>query len=464
MTLSPRMFRAMAWCAILVAGAALPFILMASLEGAREEARGFFFTFVSGGFVGGVILAATQGSTRPARASAALRLAFLGWLIIPVLAAAPLILANQSVILGVFEAYSAMTTTGAIALAPEDAPRSIVLWRSLIAWMGGLASLVFAATVFAALDRRGVGLRRTTLLTVERADLFTNFGRAVRRLGSIYTSITLIGAFALSVSGTPLFEALCLSLSAVATAGLAPFSGPVGAQLSSAGVLILVLLCVIGAWNFAVLYELATRRRYGRGTGELRAIVGVSIGVAVLAGILIGLPAILPTLFDALFAISTSGYQTSAMTYGGPVVWLMLAMIGGSTISTTGGIKMPRILLLMRRAGGELEVLSHPSAAIRTRFSGRAVSDQALAGVWVYALAFPVAMGLGAIAIGLGGADFEAAWRMAAASVTNAGPLAQVDWAAQSPASLVVSCGLMVLGRLEILAAAAAIYVIFARD
>lgn len=442
----------------------MPFIGFAHLEGTPEIARGFFFTFVAGGFTGGVILAATQGSNRPARASAALRLAFFGWLIMPLLASAPLITATGSPVLGVFEAYSAMTTTGAIASQIEETPRTIVLWRCLIAWMGGLASLVFAATVFAALDRRGVGLRRTTLLTVEREDLFTNFGRAVRRLGTLYTSLTLIGVLVLAFAGAPLFDALCLSLSALATAGLAPFGGPVSSQLGSAGVLVLALLCVVGAWNFAVLYELATRRRYGRGTGELRAIFLIAMAVALGAGVIMGLPAILPTLFDALFAISTAGFQTTSQGFGGPVLWLMLAMIGGSTISTTGGIKMPRVLLLMRRAGGELEVLSHPSAAIRTRFSGRAVSDQALTGVWVYALAFPIVMGLGAVAIGLGGAEFDVAWRMAAASLSNAGPLADVDWASQPPAALIMACALMVLGRLEILAAAAAIYVIFARD
>ncbi len=464
MPLSPRMFRALAWCALLVALAALPHIVMAFQEGERDLARGFFFTFVSGGFVGGVILAATQGSKRPARASAALRLAFLGWLIVPSLAAAPLVIANGDLWLGLFEAYSAMTTTGAVALQPDETARSIVLWRSLIAWMGGLASLVFAATVFAALDRRGVGLRRTSLLTVERADLFTNFGRAVRRLGSIYAALTLLGAFLLAATGLPLFEATCLSLSALSTAGLTPFNGGVAGSLSSAGILVLALLCVIGAWNFAVLYELASRRRYGRGTGELRAIIAVAIAISIGAGVILGVPTALPAFFDALFAISTAGFRTADVSYAGPVVWLMLAMIGGSTISTTGGIKMPRILLLARRAGGELETLSHPSAAIRTRFSGRSVSDQALTGVWVYALAFPVIMGLGAIAIGLGGAGFEDAWRMSAAAVTNAGPLAEVDWGAQPPIALILACTLMVLGRLEILAAAAAIYVIFARD
>ncbi len=464
MALSPRMFRALAWCALTVALSALPFVAFAHLEGAPAAARGFFFTAIAGGFTGGVILAGTRGADTPARASAALRLALFGWLMIPLLTAAPLVIVNESLAAGVFEAYSALTTTGAVILSPDAAPQSIILWRCLVAWMGGLASLVFAATVFAALDRRGVGLRRTSLLTVERSDLFTNFGRAVRRLGAIYVAITLAGALALAITGTPLFEALCLSLAALSTSGLAPFSGGLSASVNAAGLLIIVLLCLAGAWNFAVMYDLATRRRMGRGTGEMRAIIAMACVVALAAVAVHGGQALFPVLFDALFAITTSGYQATSQIYIGPAVLLFLALIGGSTISTSGGVKMPRILLLVRRSAGELEVLAHPSATVRTQFSGRPVSDTALAGVWVYALAFPVALGFGAILIGLGGAPFDEAWRMSTAALTNAGPLAGVDWGAQSPASLYAACLIMVLGRLEVLAAAAAIYVIFARD
>ena len=464
MPLSPRMFRALAWCALLIALAALPHVAFALAEGATDAARGFFFTAIAGGFSGGVILAGTRGAHTPARASAALRLAFLGWVLVPLLAAAPLVLVNGSIASGVFEAYSALTTTGAIILAPEDAPQSIVLWRALLAWMGGLGSLVLAATVFAALDRRGVGLRRTSLLTVERSDLFTNFGRALRRLGVIYAAITSLGALLLALSGTPLFDAVVLSLSALSTSGLAPFSGELTGALNAAGILIVVLLCLAGAWNFAVIYDLANRRRMSRGTGEMRAVIGLACVIALGAVLAVGPQALFPAFFDAIFAITTAGYQSTSLNFAGPVLWLTLALIGGSTISTSGGVKMPRILLLVRRSAGEVEVLAHPSATIRTQFSGRAVSDSALAGVWVYALAFPIALGAGALFIGLGGASFDDAWRMSAATVTNAGPLAGVDWAAQTDASLYVSAAMMVLGRLEVLAAAAAIYVIFARD
>jgi trk system potassium uptake protein TrkH len=464
MQLSPRLFRALGWCALVTGASAGPFIGLAGLDGDDAAARGFVITTVSGLFIGGAILAGTANLERPAGAAAALRLAFYGWLLVPLLAAAPLAASAGGAVQGVFEAYSAMTTTGAVLGAPEEVSRSVILWRCYLAWLGGLASLVLAATVFAALDRRGVGLRRTSLLTVERADLFTNFGRGFRRLGSVYAMVTALGAVLLMSTGTAPFNAICLALSGVATAGLAPQSGALAGWLSAPSIVVLSLLCLAGAWNFAVMYEWLSRFRLPRGTGELRAMAAVA-GVCGFAALIFSGPSALPAgVLDGLFAISTAGFQTVEASPLPVAVLLFLALVGGSTISTSGGVKMPRILLLLRRAGGELSVLSHPSAAVRTRFAGRPVFDEALAGVWVYALAFPVALGLGTVALTFAGAEFEPAWRVAAASLANMGPPAGADFAALPAPALIVSALLMVAGRLEVLAAAAAIYVIFARD
>lgn len=461
---SPRFFRALAWCALFISAAAAPFILFAGLEGRADIARGFTVTVVLGVFLGGVTLAGTRKVHSPAGASAALRLALFGWLLSPLLAAPPLVAATGSLPRGVFEAFSALTTTGAITLSPEAAGVSITLWRCVLAWLGGLGSLVLAATVFAALDRRGVGLRRTYLLTVEHADLFTNFGRALRRFGAIYMGLTLTGFMLLLLLGTPPYDSLCLALSGLATAGLTPRSEALDLWMSPMAQCVLALICLSGAWNMAVQYDLASRRRISRGSGELRAILVLGLGAALYLAVSGHPGQALPGALDMVFAVTTAGFQTQAAPVLPLTLLVLIAMAGGSTISTSGGIKMPRILLLLRRAGGELSSLSHPSAAVRTRFIGRPVSDSALAGVWVYALAYPAALGLGAVALGAAGVTFEQAWMVSTASLVNAGPLAGVDYAALPPAALAVSGFIMVLGRLEVLAAAAAFYVIFARD
>ena len=458
------MIRALGWCALAIGAGAAPVGAIAATESSPEILRGFFITAALSLFLGGLLLAGTARLSRPAGPGAALRLAFYGWVLIPPLAAPPLIASTGSLAGGVFEAYSALTTTGAILGDTDSAPRSILLWRAWLGWMGGLASLVLAVTVFAALDRRGASLRRTSLLTVERSDLFTNFGRAVRRLGLVYLLLTSAGFIALAVAGTPAFDALVLALSGISTSGYTARDGALLEYLPPPALIILAALCLAGAWNLAVQYELLSRFRTQAGARELPSMIGIGLACGAVALVFAGPDAAFAGALDGIFAITTAGFD-AGVEFSAPAVGLLtLALIGGSPVSTSGGIKMPRILLLLRRAAGELLRVSHPSAAIRTRFAGRTVDADALAGVWAYAIAFPVALGLGAILVALGGADFDPAWRAAAACLANAGPLADVDFSSFSAASLAACASIMVLGRLEVLAAAAALYVIVSRD
>lgn len=460
------MFRALGWCSGIIGLSALGFMALAYAEGVEALAARFALSGIIGLVLGGITLGLTQQYKAPAGPAAALRLALLSWVLMPLLASPVFVFQNASLLGGIFEAYSAMTTTGAVLSAPESLPQSLLLWRCYLAWIGGLASLVLAATLFAALDRRGVGLRRTSLLTVERSDLFTNFGTALRRLGVIYLGLTVLGVVVLSMTGVEAFEALCLAMSAVATAGLSPHSGPLAQSWGAATISALALLCLLGAWNFAVMLDIAARQRLQRGTGELRAMIIVAIGVGLGVGIIAAgsIPLGALSMLDSLFAITTAGYTTHGVFSPPPSLLLLLALVGGATISTSGGMKMPRVLVLLRRAGGEISLLSHPSAAVRTRYAGRNVKSEALTGVWVYTLVYPIALAVGTILIAFGGASFSDAWQVSAASLSNAGPLADVDYNQLPVGALIASMILMIAGRLEILAAAAAIFVIFADD
>ncbi len=463
MALSPQLFRTLAWCAVFVSTAAAPFILFAVLEGRTDVAHGFVVTVVVGLFAGGVVLIGANNTTGHANAGVALRLALSGWLLIPILAAPPLVAASGSLPIGLYEAFSSLTTTGAIILTPEEADKTVTVWRCVLAWLGGLGSLVMAVTVFAALDHHGVGSRRTHLLTVEHSDLFISFGRALRRLGALYTGLTFAGVLALMQIDLTLYEALCLALSGIATAGLSPWSGSLAGGLPGPAMAVLVLLCLSGAWSMVAQYDCFVRRRMNRWPVQLRVIMPVGLVVGAIA-LLAGAPAsLLLAGCDLVFAVTTAGYHTgeAGVTV---TLFLVLSMAGGATISTSGGIKLPRILLLIRQAGGQLASLSYPSAAVLTRFGGRSVTDSALTGVWVYALAFPVAMGIGAVVLGWVGLDFETAWTVSAASLTNAGPLARLDYGGLPPVALGISALIMVIGRLEVLAAAAAVFMMFARD
>lgn len=455
------MIRSLGWCWLVVGAAAAPFLALAVALGEADAARGLGLTSVVGVFLGAVIVAATRGVDTPASAPAALRLALLGWLTCPILAAPSLAPAAGDLTGGIFEAFSALTTTGATVVVPETAPRSLVLWRSVLQWLGGFASLVLAVTVFAALDRRGAGIRRSTLLTVEDNNLFTNFGRASRRLGGLYAVYTLAGAVLLMGAGASLFDALNLSMSGISTGGMTPRSEPLSQWLGWPGTLVLALICLVGAWNFALQYEAITRRRLSRSASDLKAMLAICLIAGVVTGVVAGGWAGPLATIEAVFAITTSGFQVGQ---GGvvlpPTALILLGLIGGAAVSTSGGIKMPRVILLTRRAAEELSLLAHPSAAAYTRFAGRKASDEALVSVWVYAMAFPCVLGLAGVALGATGLDFETAWKVAGASLANAGPLAGVDYSQIPWLAQMIACAVMVLGRLEVLAAAAAVFVL----
>lgn len=463
MRIAPRMLRALGWCWLVTGLAAIPFAFMAMAEAAIPDMRGFAASAALGLFLGALTLIGTRFLEGPAHAPAALRLSLYAWLTTPLIAAPSFIMVASSPMAGIFEAYSAMTTTGATVFSVEELSRTMVLWRAILQWLGGFASVVLIVTIFAAIEPLGSTLRRSSLLTVEDADLFTNFGRATRRLGQVYASLTLAGFAAFIVSGVAPFYALTLTLTSISTGGMMPYDGPVNSQLGPPVLIIMAVLCMAGAWNMSSQFEIFSRGRTIRKTGDLRALVGITVLASALVFILIPDTPRLTLLTDTVFALTTAGFQSSSESL--PSVYLLaLAMIGGSVVSTTGGLKVTRVVLLIRRAANELGRLAYPSSAARSHFAGQRASDEMLTTAWLYAMAYPVGIGVTAIALGMTGLDLDPAWRGAAALLTNAGPLAGIDYSVFSDGGYLVSCLAMVFGRMEILITFAAFFVIISRD
>ena len=188
------------------------------------------------------------------------------------------------------------------------------------------------------------------------------------------------------------------------------------------------------------------------------------LGVAVIAALVFGPAAGVQAGLEAIFALTTAGFLPDGDAVLPVTLLVSLAVVGGSALSTSGGLKITRVVLLLRRAAGELSLLAHPAAAVYTRFAGRHIRDSALVGVWVFALVFPLSIGAVTFLLGLTGLDFATAWPMASALVANAGPLAGGDYGALSPAGQLVGVLAMIAGRMEILAAAAAVFVILVRE
>lgn len=449
---------------------ALVAVLTAVAAAAMEEGHlaPLFLTTAAIAAVPGIfILAATRGVDVGASALDAMGLALLAWVTAPIMAAVPFWLTGYfDPIDALFEAYSAVTTTGATLLPADDLPRSLVFWRAILAWLGGYATLLLAVAVFAALDRDVPAIRRSSMLTLQHDNVFSHLPLAARRVALVYATLTSLIWLGLLFSGTGLYNAIILSMSAISTSGYVPQDGGLLATIGPIAGLVVAIGCLIGSLNIALFWD-ALRDRGVLRDPDLVGIAALIFGLAVLYGL--ARPAgALPHLVDAIFVTTTAGFSFSGDP--SPVILgaVFVALIGGAAASTSGGIKISRILLLWRRMGAELAVLADPSSIVPVTFRGRLARDSALIGIWAYVLGFVASIGIGSVLLSAAGMSFEGAFLASAAALANIGPLfdqASISrsWIDVPDDAKPVLIGAMILGRLEILAALAALWALFLR-
>lgn len=399
-----------------------------------------------------------------------------------------------------FEMASALTTTGASAIwNVDDVPRSVLLWRAMCAGFGGFVWLVAALAILAPLSIGGFEVDHT----IDRRAETTNFGFlcasegartrgiearalwAANLLVTPYLVVILLCWLALASCGAPVFDAICLALSAVSTTGFpATADGVAGYQSLRIEI---VLVCVMIPAAVGVSAHVAALRT-GPGVylrnPEIRYMgIAVSAVVAILflrhwIGAIetsstdefaAGLEALWGNFFMAVSFITTTGFESASWT--GATAWsglktpgvalIGLAMIGGGAASTAGGIKLIRAALLAKHSLGELRRLSRPSSVQPIFSGGRAVSFEALRIVWVFVMLYFMALAACALGLTASGLDFIEAVVASVSAMSNTGPLMHLitgvdgEYATLSPLARYLLCAGMVVGRMETLAVVA---------
>ena len=184
------------------------------------------------GLIGTILVLTTRNIPVKETKSDALAFLLVFWFVIPFVLAVPYLATNVTNQLSVayFEAVSAFTTTGASSLNPDELPRTMHIWRSLLQWLGGVVVATFAVVILAVLNLRGTGIHRSLLFTFKKGELFSRLSGVGRVIASIYGGISAVCFVGLVMTGTPPFEAICLALTSVSTGGLTP-NGDVLKQL-----------------------------------------------------------------------------------------------------------------------------------------------------------------------------------------------------------------------------------------
>jgi trk system potassium uptake protein TrkH len=366
-----------------------------------------------------------------------------------------------------FEAVSGITTTGSTVMTRiEAAPSTLLLWRALIQWLGGMGIVLFAVAVLPLLGIGGMQLFRVEVPGPVKDKLRPRVIGTARRLWVVYVGLTALQAGALWLAGLSPFDAICHAFTTLATGGFSTRDASIAAFASPGVEWILIVFMALAGINFVIHYRLLSEGpRVFRRDEELRSYLATIALAALLFVVLMpgehastAGDAIRNALFTAVTLTTTTGYGTVDFErWSGlaQVVVLQLMILGGMAGSTAGGVKSLRVLIGFRALGAAIAKLTHPHAVKPVKHAGQAIPDDVVAGVWAFFTAyFAIAM-FAAGVVAACGYDLVTAASAALTSLSNVGPglgaLGPTDNFAHLPdVAKLVLAACMLAGRLEL--------------
>ncbi|WP_018233237.1 TrkH family potassium uptake protein [Thioalkalivibrio thiocyanodenitrificans] len=396
---------------------------------------------------------------------------FMFWMVLGVFGALPLYLDESlaiSVTDAVFESMSGLTTTGATVISGlDDLPRAILIYRQQLQWMGGMGIIVLAVAILPMLGVGGMQLYRAEMPgPVKDTKLTPRITETAKALWYLYLGFTVACATAYWAVGMAPFDAIAHSFSTVSLGGFSTHDASMGHFDSAAVEAVAVTFILLGGVNFA-LHFLAWRgvtiAHYWQ-DAEFRAYVTI---VATVSAISVGYLYYTTTtagwsdslrqgIFQAVSIGTTTGFTTTDYyNWPGflPVLLILTSFVGACAASTGGGIKVIRILLLLKQGQREVLRLVHPNAEIAVKVGRSALSSRVVEAVWGFFSAYVAVYVIILLALMASGLDQVTAFSAVAATLNNLGPgLGDVGphYADINDFAKWMLCLAMVMGRLEI--------------
>jgi trk system potassium uptake protein TrkH len=382
---------------------------------------------------GGLFVLANRGVDMSLTLRQAYLLTFLAWLAVPAVGALPLVFSELrlSYTDAFFETMSGVTTTGSTVLVGLDTmPRSILLWRALIQWLGGVGIIVMAIAILPWLRSGGMQLFRAE--SSDRHDKpMPRLAAITTALCGAYVTVSVACAIAYYWAGMSLFDAIAHAMTTLSTAGystrdLSFFDYPASVQWVG------VVFMIAGALPF-LLYVRAVHGDWAilrdRQAQMMVLLLAAAVGVLAIWLHWYGErpldDAIRLAAFNATSIMTTTGYASDDFALWGPLavgVFFYLMFIGGCTGSSAGAIKVfrLRVLFIVLRAYIARRFLPH--AIVQRRYDGRPLSDDVVEGVMAFLVVYFLTIALAALALGSFGLDWLTALSGAVQAIGNVGP------------------------------------------
>lgn len=420
--------------------------------------------------VGSALLLFSRGGNRMFSAQEGFAATGLSWIFMSAFGALPFFLSGQipSYVDAFFEMVSGFTTTGASILTDVEAlSRCNLFWRSFSHWLGGMGVLVFLLAVVPGARKNGgtgIYLMRAESPGPSVDKLTPHLRQTAMILYGIYILLTALCIVCLLLGGMPVFDSFCIAFGTAGTGGFAIKNSSMGGYSCFLQTVVTVFMFLFGV-NFSLYYMLLLRKfKAVFKNEELRLYFGIAASSIVLIAINISrmyntvYESVHHAAFQVVSIMTTTGYGTVDFEQWpafSKAILLSLMFIGASAGSTGGGLKVSRVLLLMKSIRRTIRKALHPRRVQPVYMDGRAVSEEVCDNVNAYLAIYCVILVLSFAVISVDGFSIGTNFSAVASCFNNIGPGFELVGATQnfsiySDLSKIILSLDMLLGRLEI--------------
>ena len=416
----------------------------------------------------GVILVAMKPKNKTIYARHGLVIVSLGWILMSLFGALPFYFSGEipSYLDALFEAVSGFTTTGSSILTDVEAlSKSMLFWRSFTHWIGGMGVLVF---IMAVLPLAGGGgdlhLMKAESPGPNVSKLVPKSSKTARILYGIYLALTVIEIFILLFGGMSLFESVTLTFGTAGTGGFSILNSGIASYSTFCQGTITVFMALFGI-NFNFYFLLLCKKFKDAFKSEelwtylaimLSSIIVIALNTKdMFAGF--G-EALHHSAFQVSSVMTTTGYATVDFNQWpelSRIIMLGVMCVGACAGSTGGGLKVSRVIILLKGARREFRRISHPRSVKIITFDGNRLSDDTIRSTFAYFFIYVMIFATSTLVVALDNFDFTTTVTAVIATLNNIGPGLNMvgatgNFSEFSILSKLVMISDMLLGRLEI--------------
>ncbi|MCQ0987299.1 TrkH family potassium uptake protein [Jiella marina] len=429
--------------------------------------------FVGSSFLVGMVAALVAVATRGERPVFTQKLGFLlvttVWIVATVIGSLPLYFSSVNVTYAgaFFESMSGLTTTGSTVISGLDAlPRGILMWRSLLQWLGGIGIIGMVLLILPSLSAGGLALFH--MESSDKSDkVLPRVNQLTGGLIAAYVTLTLLCFIVYTSLGMSFFDAMNHAMTTLSTAGYSTHDASMGYFDDNRILLAATVFMILAALPFVVYVRAFLPRRFQLWRDPqiivfLVICLVLSFSIAVTRRIINDTPfgeALISSTFNLVSIITTTGYASEDYTLWSNAaigIFFLASFLGGCAGSTAGGIKANRLVILFLVVRASFRRLIRPHAIVRLKYGNDEISAQTIQTVTIFFFLFFGSLLMGTVFLTIFGLDLITAFSGTLTALANVGPgFGQVigpagNFATLPDSALWLLSGAMLLGRLEL--------------